>query len=160
MCRQPLSSAFSDQFAWKESGPIIADTRTSVSTQLWNPMKSELLNSNNAELFGPLGTTREYSLQSRGEIVSGMKVICSVGKQGGCWWVGGGEHGSNEWVGQTTITTVHCPAEDHDTSPANRSAQTSPSSLFNISCGVHGVCNAHRHAHNVHARKQVHRTYP
>lgn len=140
VCWQPLSSAFSDQFAWKGSGPIIADTRTSVSTQLWNPMKSELLSSNNAELFGPLGSTREDSLPAirtrnhfrhEGHLLSGKTRVMLVD--------GGGQHGSNEWVGPTTITRAHCPAEDHDTSPANPSTQTSPSSLLNISCRVHRV---------------------
>lgn len=61
--------------------------------------------------------------------------------------VAGGEHGSNEWVGQTTITTAHSPAEDYDTSPANPNARTSPSSPFNISCMELGVHRAHIHSH-------------
>lgn len=147
-----LSSVFSDQFAWKESVPIIADTRTSVSTQLWNLLKSELLSSNNLELFGPLRVSRVYSLPAikrrnrfrhEGHLLSGKTRVMLVG----------GEQGSNEWVGQTTISTAHIPAEDHDASPANPSTWTSPSSPLNISCGVQGVHNAHRQAHNTHAHR-------
>ena len=73
----------------------------------------------------------------------------------------GGEQGSNEWVGQTTISTAHIPAEDHDASPANPSTWTSPSSPLNISCGVLGVHNVHRQAHNIRAHRpeQMTRTY-
>ncbi len=87
-CWQPLSSAFSDQFAWKESGPIIADTRTSVSAQLWNPLKSELVSSNNLKLFGPCCTSREYSppairrrnrLRHEGHLLSGKTRVMVVG---------------------------------------------------------------------------------
>lgn len=158
VCWQPLSSAFSDQFAWKESGPIIADTRTSVSTQLWNPMKSELLSSNNAELFGPLVSTREYSPSCNQEEKSfqAWRSFAQWENKGddGEGWVGG-EHGSNEWVGQTTITRVHCPTEDHDTSPANPGTQTSPSSLLNISCRVHRV----RRKLTTHVQKRWEQTH-
>lgn len=161
LCWQPLSSAFSDQFAWKESGPIIADTRTSVSTQLWNPLKSELVSGNNLKLFGPCCTSREYSPACNQEEKS-FQAWRSFAQwenkgDGGGGWGWGGEHGSNEWVGQTTITTAHSPAEDYDVSPANPRARTSPSSPFNISCTALGVRHAHRHTHNVcasHARIQ------
>lgn len=63
----------------------------------------------------------------------------------------GGEHGNNEWVDQTTITTAHSSAEDHDTSPANPSTRTSPSSPFNILCGALGVHNRHKHTHTAPA---------
>lgn len=80
-----------NQFAWKDSGPIISDTRTSVSTQLWNPLKSGLASGNNLKLFGPSPYIQRIlvcpAIRGRGEIVSGMKVICSVGKQG-WWWRG------------------------------------------------------------------------
>lgn len=85
-CWQPLNSAFSDQFAWKESGPIIADTRTSLSTQLWNPLKSELVSGNNLKLFGPC--CREYSppairrknhLRHEGHLLSGKTRVMVVG---------------------------------------------------------------------------------
>lgn len=144
----PLSSALSNQFAWKESGPIIADTRTSASTQLWNPLKSELVRGNDLKLFGPCCTSRAPSPPAIREEKSSQAWRSSAqwenkGDDGG----DGGEHGRNEWVGQTTITTAHSPAEDHDTSPANRSALASPSSLFNISCGAMGVHNTHTQAH-------------
>lgn len=88
LCWQPLSSAFSDQFAWKESGPIIADTRTSVSTQLWNPLKSELVSGNNLKLFGPCCTSREYSpaairrrnrFRHEGHLLSGKTRVMVAG---------------------------------------------------------------------------------
>lgn len=145
-----------DQFAWKDSGPIISDTRTSVSTQLWNPLKSELASGNNLKLFGPSPYIQRIlvcpAIRGRGKKLSQAWRSFAQWENKGDGG-GGSEHGSNEWVGQTAITTAHSPAEDHDTSPANPSARTSPSSPFNISCGEMGVHNTHA---RTHARPPAH----
>lgn len=84
---------------------------------------------------------RGNRLRHEGHLLSGKTRVMVAG--------GGVEHGRNEWVGQTTITTAHSPAEDHDTSPANPSTRTSPSSPFNISCGAMGVHNRYTHTHTL-----------
>lgn len=71
---------------------------------------------------------RRNHLRHEGHLLSGKTGVMVV--------VVGVEDRSNEWVGQTTITTALSHAVDHDTSPANPSTLTSPSSLFNISCGA------------------------
>lgn len=60
--------------------------RTSVSTQLWNPLKSELVYRHSLKLFGPFCTSREYSplaIRRRNHLRHEGHLL---------WWWWGGEH--------------------------------------------------------------------
>lgn len=129
---------------------------TSVSTQLWIPLKSELACGSNLNLFGPCWTSREHSPPTirEGKSSQAWRSFAqweNRGDGGG----GGVEDRSNEWVGQKTITTALSHAVDHDTSPANPSTLTSPSSPFNISCGAE-----HKHVFPNMCTRWVQETQP